>query len=105
MIAKVRSKWINGDLVFYDSSGTEIARFDSSNSALDIKTAYLNGVELTATAAELNKLDGAGTTVVSGTQAEVIADPSGGTTTDAEARTAINSIIDVLQAFDIVASE
>ncbi len=32
-----------------------------------------------------------------------ISDPSGGTTQDAEARTAINSLIDVLQAFGFIA--
>ena len=65
---------------------------------------YIGGVQVTATAAELNKLDGAGAVVASGTQAAVISDPSGGATTDAEARTAINAIIDALQAFDIVAT-
>lgn len=64
----------------------------------------LGGVDLTASAAELNKLDGAGAVVASGTQAVLIADPTGGTTTDAEARTAINAIIDALQAFGIVAT-
>ncbi len=64
----------------------------------------LGGVDLTASAAELNKLDGAGAKVASGTQAALIADPTGGTTTDAEARTAINAIIDALQAFGIVAT-
>lgn len=59
---------------------------------------------LTATVAELNLLAGAGAVVASGTQAAVIADPAGGATTDAEARTAINSIIDALQAFGIVAT-
>tara|TARA_B100002003_G_scaffold184400_2_gene172747 strand:+ start:2916 stop:3224 length:309 start_codon:yes stop_codon:yes gene_type:complete len=65
---------------------------------------YIGGVQVTATAAELNKLDGAGAVVASGTQAAVIADPSGGATTDAEARTAINAVIDALQAFGIVAT-
>lgn len=53
---------------------------------------------------EVSKLAGAGSIVASGTQAAVIADPTGGATTDAEARTAINAIINALQAFGIVAS-
>lgn len=59
---------------------------------------------MTASAAELNLLAGAGAAVASGTQAAVISDPTGGATTDAEARTAINAIIDALQAFGIVAT-
>lgn len=39
-----------------------------------------------------------------GKKAAVIADPSGGATVDAESRTAINAIIDALQAAGIVAS-
>lgn len=42
--------------------------------------------------------------VASGTQVEKIADPAGGETTDAEARAAIASIIDALEAFKIAAS-
>ncbi len=83
-----------------------------------LKKLFLNGTEVTATATELNvldgitasvtelnKLDGAGDAVASGTQAALIADPADGTTVDAEARTAINAIIDALQAFGVVASE
>jgi len=87
MIANVKSKWVDGDLVFTDHSGTEIARFDESAGTLDVK---------------ILKVDG--DAVASGTQAALIADPTGGTTTDAEARTAIGSIIDALQAFGIVAT-
>ena len=65
-------------------------------------TLYQKKVEITATAAELNKLASAGAVVASGTQATLITDPTGGTTTDAEARAAVNSIIDALQAFGIV---
>lgn len=70
----------------------------------DFVTLTLGGTQVTATAAELNKLAGAGAVVASGTQAALITDPAGGTTTDAEARTAINDIIDALQAFGIVAT-
>lgn len=38
-----------------------------------------------------------------GTQASTIADPTGGVTQDAEARAAINAIIDALQGVGIVA--
>lgn len=61
------------------------------------------GTAVTATAAELNKLAGAGAVVASGTQASTITDPTGGAIIDAESRTAINAIIDALQAFGIVA--
>lgn len=60
--------------------------------------------DITASAAEINKLDGVGAVVASGTQAAKINDPSGGATTDAEARTAINAIIDALEAFGISAT-
>lgn len=71
----------------------------------DVDTASLDLLEdISATAAEINLLSGAGAAVASGTQASVIADPTGGATTDAEARTAINAIIDALQAFGIVAT-
>ena len=60
---------------------------------------------VTATKDEINKLDDAGAVLASGTQAALISDPADGTTVDAESRTAINSIIDALQAFGIVASE
>ena len=73
---------------------------DITASAAEINV--LDGV--TVAAAEINKLDGVGAVVASGTAHAVITDPTGGTTTDAEARTAINSIIDALQAFGIVAN-
>jgi hypothetical protein len=77
-----------------------------SGTAVVASAAELNILDgATVTTAELNKLDGSGAVVASGTQAAVIADPTGGTTTDAEARTAINAIIDALQAFGIVATE
>lgn len=63
----------------------------------------LDGAEMTASAADLNKLDGAGATVASGTQAANIAAPTGGSTVDAESRAAIASIIAALEAFGISA--
>lgn len=53
------------------------------------------------TTVELNKLSGAGAVVASGTEQSKINDPAGGATVDSEARTAINSIIDALEAFNI----
>ena len=58
-------------------------------------------VEVTASAAELNKLAGSGAVVASGTQASAIADPA---ETAAANAGAIVSIIDALQAFGIVAA-
>jgi hypothetical protein len=54
-------------------------------------------------AAALANLGIAGSTVASGTQAAAITKPTGGTTTDAEARAAIDAIIDALAAFGITA--
>ena len=103
MIAKVTSKWIDGDLVFYNLAGTEIARFDESAGALDITAAAIGGTALTSTAAEINKLHGAGTIVASGTQAALIADLADAAT-GAQIATAVNAIIDALQAFKVVAT-
>lgn len=91
MIAKVTSKWENGDLVFSNAAG-EIARFDESAGTLDIKALAVNGVAIS------------GAKIANGTQHALISDPTGGATTDAEARTAIGAIIDALQAFGIVAT-
>lgn len=83
------------------TTGTESRWQDS---IMKIDTLQLGGTIVTSTATELNKLDGVGAVVASGTQASKINDPSGGATTDAEARTAINAIIDALEAFGISAS-
>lgn len=83
------------------ASATEINILDGVTAT----TAELNILDgVTATASEINKLDGVGAAVASGTQAAKINDPSGGATTDAEARTAINAIIDALEAFGISAT-
>ncbi len=70
----------------------------------DLKLGAGAGTSVTATAAELNKLAGSGAVVASGTQAELIADLGTGADGTAIA-TAVNAIIDALQAFGIVASE
>jgi len=61
------------------------------------------GTAVTASAAELNKLDDSGAVIASGTQADFIADPTGGDTQDAEARASIAAILDALAAFGIMA--
>lgn len=103
-IANVTSKWVDGDLVFYNTAGSEIARFDESAGTFDMAGIAIDGTTVTASAAELNLLAGAGATVASGTQAEAIANPTGGATTDAEARAAISALIAAVEAFGIVAA-
>lgn len=71
----------------------------------DFVTLKIGGTTITASAAELNKLDGSGAVVASGTTAALIADPTGTSgDVDSEARAAIADIIDALQAFGIVAT-
>lgn len=81
-----------------DSSGTERKVYDTDGKL------YQVGTVITATATELNKLASAGAVVASGTQVENIAAPTGGTTVDAEARTAITAIIAALEEFGISSS-
>ncbi|OPY74920.1 MAG: hypothetical protein A4E65_03697 [Syntrophorhabdus sp. PtaU1.Bin153] len=50
----IRSQGVDGDLVFYDNSGTEIARFDESAATLDITKWAIGGTAVNATAAEIN---------------------------------------------------
>jgi hypothetical protein len=67
--------------------------------------AELNTLDgITATTAELNKLEGAGAVVASGTQESKIADIANDASGTAIA-TAVNSIIDALEAFGISATE
>lgn len=63
----------------------------------------INGEALTATAAELNLLSGAGAAVASGTQVANIADITN-TANGTEIATAVNSILDALLAYDIMAA-
>ena len=81
MISKVKSQWVDGDLVFYDVSGNEIARFDESAHTLTIQ----------------------GEAVAHGTQHAVIADLTDNAT-GAQIATAVNALIDAVQAFGIVAT-
>lgn len=74
---------------------------NSKINALDITALSLGGVAVTADAAEVNKLDGTGAALASGTPVTHIADPAGGGTVDAESRTAIGLIIDALEAYGI----
>jgi hypothetical protein len=62
----------------------------------------IDNVEVTASAAELNKLVGSGAKVASGTVGTAIAAPTGGATIDAQSRTAITSIIAILGAFGLI---
>ena len=81
MIANVRSRWEDGDLVFYDLSGNEIVRFDESAHTLTIQ----------------------GEAVAHGTQHAVIDDITD-SATGAQIATAVNALIDAVQAFGIVAT-
>ena len=80
-IANVNAKWESGDLVFYNTAGTELLRFDESAGTVTINESA----------------------VAIGTQASLISD-LGGSATGAEIATAVNAIIDALQAFGIVAT-
>lgn len=69
----------------------------------DLKLGADEGTSVTASADEINKLDGAGEVVASGTAQAHIADPAGAATDqDDEARAAIASILDALEEFGIV---
>lgn len=81
MIANVNSKWVDGDLVFYDVSGNEIARFDESAHTLTVQ----------------------GEAVAHGTQHALISDIANDANGTAIA-TAVNALIDAVQAFGIVAA-
>lgn len=81
MIANVRAKWADSDLVFYDLSGNEIARFDESAHTLTVE----------------------GDSVAHGAQHAVIADLANDANGTAIA-TAVNALIDAVQAFGIVAT-
>lgn len=108
---KVRNPVLREELDDVFTGSTSVASLDVTalkigGTAVTATATELNTLDgVTASAAEINKLDGAGAAVASGTQASLIADPADGTTVDAEARTAINAIIDALQAFGIVAAE
>jgi len=80
-IANVNSKWESGDLVFYNVAGTELLRFNESAGTVTINESA----------------------VAIGTQESLIAD-IGDSATGAEIATAVNAIIDALQAFGIVAA-
>jgi CRP-like cAMP-binding protein len=63
---RVQSKWVGGELIFFDSAtGTEIFKVNSG--ALDVTTLKVGGTSVSTTAAELNKLAGvtAGTAAAS----------------------------------------
>jgi hypothetical protein len=71
--ANVTSRWVSGNLVFYDKSGNIIATFDGTNrefdvpsgstldlnGTIDITTFQLGGTTVTATGTQINNLAGA----------------------------------------------
>jgi hypothetical protein len=120
---RVSSKWVGGNLVFFDGNGVPIVTFDGINGVLSLASGKLkvNDVsigsaviaDVTATAAELNKLSGAGATVASGAQHAHVANLKSDYTTgdlDTEAKiiaainaanAGINAVLAALQAFKI----
>ena len=67
-------------------------------------TKFRNNMEVTGNLEVDGTITSGGDAVPAGTQVAKINDPAGGATPDAEARTAINAIIDALEAFGISAS-
>lgn len=124
---KISTKWVSGNLVFLDKLKRVVATWDGQNRKLSFPSGSIlevDGVQIgsaviadvTASAAELNKLDGSGAVVASGTQAVHVADAkvnygAGDLDSEAEiitavnlANTKINSILAALEAFGINAS-
>lgn len=114
-VANVKSQWVGGDLYFYDKSGNEIAHFDGTNRKLVIPSGSAltaAGVELasvTASAAEINVLDGVVAGTVSASKALVVganknldtlAIADGGLKLGAGAGTAVTSTADELNLLD-----
>lgn len=77
---------------------TRVIRFGKN--AL-LKITNTDGTESEVSLTELKKLASTGDTLASGTTAAKIDDPTGGATVDAEARAAINAIIDALETFKV----
>ena len=108
-VTNVKTKWIDGNLVFYDVSMNEIATWDGTNRKLSIpsgselevdgttvdsSTLAMTGV--TATAAELNKSDGIAATAYQTVLAEVLFTEAGaGVYTGTIALPAKSRIIDI----------
>lgn len=68
------------------------------------KTTFKNDMEVTGDLTVGGAITAGAGAVPAGTPVAKINDPSGGATTDSQARTAINAIIDALEAFGISAS-
>lgn len=78
--------------------------FNALSGGVTASAAELNKLDgATCSTSELNKLTGSGALVASGAQQAAITAPSGGGTVDAEARTAIGLILTALAAFGITA--
>lgn len=84
-----------GDALYIESGGT--IRIP------ELSAIVVDGTALTVTAADIEKLASSGATVASGTQAANIADITT-TATGTEIATAVNSILDALLAFGIMAA-
>jgi len=114
-VTNVRTKWVDGNLVFYDVSMNEIATWDGSNrevsfpsgsnqaiesgASLDIESGgalKLAGTAISATAAELNKNDGIAAAAYQVVESEVLFTEAGaGTYTGTIALPAGSRIIDI----------
>ena len=99
LIAQMIDAAINNDPRIQYYSEAALAFLAATNSA-----EQLVAMTISATTDEINKLSGAGEIVASGTEQPHVDDPVGGSTIDLEARTAINEIIDSLEAFGITAT-
>ncbi len=93
---------IGGSFIITDELGNELFRVTATGDAVKVGGVLIDATTavpgLTASAAELNKLDGAGDVVASGTAAAHIAD-LGNTATGTQIATAVNALIDVVEAF------
>lgn len=97
---------VNGGTLFVEFSGPRIVeRSDNTASTVVLRDASGNftaGTVSVTIADAATEYRVAGTKVV-GAQGATISDPTGGTVQDSEARTAINAIIDRLQAHGLIA--
>ncbi|MBN2714102.1 MAG: DUF2190 family protein [Planctomycetes bacterium] len=104
-VEKVTGAISAGDIVYYDNNGSSVGGTALTGAATT--TAANGDITMGVATADAAEADGyvyvhlnVMPKVITGQTA--IADPTGGTTTDAEARTAIGSIIDALEAAGIL---
>lgn len=93
---------VGGSFIITDELGNELFRVTAAGDAVKVAGATIDATTavpgLTASAAELNKLDGAGDVVASGTAHAHIADIANNAT-GTQIATAVNAVLDVLEAF------